>query len=363
MLAGGIKAAAKRTAFGDVSNTARNLGNVQDDSAVPSKNNIHEIVKTLQPAEKLTALSRPAQRPLNAAPLKGALNNISVSDNNSFQPKVSVADVRQNAPAKQATAKRGPTIFKDDDVNQENLLPVLPQNKQLPLPPIDAVPNLTRQSAAPGPGGPCHLSLMKPTQGPLPQQQEKVEENKIKSDVAVTVHPEPLIQSVEVYAPVPEVEVKAAGFPLVQDNLQSVTSLPGFDRRSLPPPPNCSDPEERQEQEEEEYDEDYATAHSFRSRGDNTTGGMTMIMAPNVTNRVRQELEDAKILVTAARTPEEIEDEQWDTSMVAEYGDEIFSYMRELEVIFSPFNFLSFVLRTTSRVPELRAWVRPCRSL
>ena len=44
------------------------------------------------------------------------------------------------------------------------------------------------------------------------------------------------------------------------------------------------------------------------------------------------ELEEAKLEVQRTRTFEEIEEETWDVSMVAEYGDEIFDYMRELEV-------------------------------
>jgi hypothetical protein len=96
-----------------------------------------------------------------------------------------------------------------------------------------------------------------------------------------------------------------------------------------------SEPEEYWEEEEEEelYDEQgYTTAHSYRSRGDNTTGGATTVLFPKVTNKVKKELALAKDIVESSRTAEEIEDEQWDTSMVAEYGDEIFHYMRELEV-------------------------------
>ena len=44
------------------------------------------------------------------------------------------------------------------------------------------------------------------------------------------------------------------------------------------------------------------------------------------------------------QTEEELEEEAWDVSMVAEYGDEIFAYMRELEVI-------SFFSLSDSRSP------------
>jgi G2/mitotic-specific cyclin 3/4 len=88
-----------------------------------------------------------------------------------------------------------------------------------------------------------------------------------------------------------------------------------------------------EEDEEEYYDaEGYTTARSIRSRGDNTTGGLTTFLEPRVTTRVLKELEAAKDYVLATRTEDDIDDEVWDTSMVAEYGDDIFEYMRKLEV-------------------------------
>jgi hypothetical protein len=47
----------------------------------------------------------------------------------------------------------------------------------------------------------------------------------------------------------------------------------------------------------------------------------------------------AKEHVLQHQTEEEIEEEAWDVSMVAEYGDEIFAYMRELEVCLSCLDF------------------------
>ena len=63
---------------------------------------------------------------------------------------------------------------------------------------------------------------------------------------------------------------------------------------------------------------------------------MTTVLVPKCTDKVLKELEAAKAYVDATRTADDIEDEQWDTSMVAEYGDEIFGYMRELENRMSP---------------------------
>ncbi|KAJ3478722.1 hypothetical protein NLG97_g8494 [Lecanicillium saksenae] len=97
--------------------------------------------------------------------------------------------------------------------------------------------------------------------------------------------------------------------------------------------PALSEPEEWDEEEDEEYDDQdqaYTTAHSFRSR-DYTTVGATTLLAPRLTARIQRELEEARIEVEESRTAEDFEEEAWDVSMVAEYGDEIFDYLRELE--------------------------------
>lgn len=98
--------------------------------------------------------------------------------------------------------------------------------------------------------------------------------------------------------------------------------------------PALSEPEEWDEEEEdEEYDDQdqaYTTAHSFRSR-DYTTAGATTLLAPRVTARIQRELEEARFEVENSRFADDFEEEAWDVSMVAEYGDEIFDYLRELE--------------------------------
>lgn len=96
--------------------------------------------------------------------------------------------------------------------------------------------------------------------------------------------------------------------------------------------------EEYWDDDDEEYFEadGYTTARSIRSRGDNTTGGVTLVLAPRITTKSKRELEAAKLFVEANKTQEDVEDEQWDTSMVAEYGDEIFEYMHSLEERMKP---------------------------
>lgn len=94
---------------------------------------------------------------------------------------------------------------------------------------------------------------------------------------------------------------------------------------------------------DDEYDEDYEEelyeASQTVTRGgvtDNTTGGATVVLCPKHTAKTLREIEEARQVVESTRTAEDIEDDQWDTSMVAEYGDEIFEYMRTLEVCLIP---------------------------
>lgn len=94
-----------------------------------------------------------------------------------------------------------------------------------------------------------------------------------------------------------------------------------------------SEPEEYWDDEEDNYEEDdYVTAPSHRYRSDNTTGGHTTVLFPKFNQKAKRELVVAKQIVDSSRTMEDWEDELWDTTMVAEYGDEIFQYMRDLEV-------------------------------
>lgn len=88
------------------------------------------------------------------------------------------------------------------------------------------------------------------------------------------------------------------------------------------------------EEYDENYDDDYATAtKSQPCRADNTTGPATVVLFPKYDREAKQELTLArKVVEVKGTTREEYEDERFDTSMVAEYGTEIFQYMGELEV-------------------------------
>lgn len=78
---------------------------------------------------------------------------------------------------------------------------------------------------------------------------------------------------------------------------------------------------------EEEDDEDETDYH--RPTGDNTTGVTTQAILPKWTTKAKKQIEE----LHAEFAPLDQEDEG-DISMVAEYGEEIFQYMRDLEVCF-----------------------------
>jgi G2/mitotic-specific cyclin 3/4 len=124
--AGGLKMAAKRTAFGDVSNTAKNVSAAHDDLETVGKNSGYDIIeKPNAPQEKSAAFLRPAQRPL--AGLKGFLVNNSLVNNTaapSLLAKASLAEAQQPLAKSRTLSKRTTTIYKDSatlDSNQPSL--------------------------------------------------------------------------------------------------------------------------------------------------------------------------------------------------------------------------------------------------
>jgi G2/mitotic-specific cyclin 3/4 len=335
--AGGLKMAVKRTAFGDVSNTAKNIITAHDDLETVGKNINYEVVeKPSAPQEKSAAFLRPAQRPL--ASLKGFLASNSLVNTSaapSLPAKASISEAQQPLVKSRTLSKRTTTIYKDSAALELN------QSSQ---------PAAQPAIVANAPVAPVHQSLgprqhksqpqLKVDQAPLRRTQSKI----IEKSVEVSL--EELVATGTDHQEVPEQhsnqveERKQKTTEDIRRENQQAEELAiqmreeiNRQERQLPALPPVSEPEEYWEEEEELYDEQgYTTAHSYRSRGDNTTGGATTVLFPKVTNKVKKELAMAKDIVENSRTAEEIEDEAWDTSMVAEYGDEIFQYMRELEV-------------------------------
>lgn len=86
----------------------------------------------------------------------------------------------------------------------------------------------------------------------------------------------------------------------------------------------------------DEEDDDYYYEDAYPTTHGESTGGVTTVLVPFNSKKVEHELALARAHVESTRTAEDIEDEQWDTSMVAEYGDEIFGYMKSLEQRMTP---------------------------
>jgi G2/mitotic-specific cyclin 3/4 len=135
----------------------------------------------------------------------------------------------------------------------------------------------------------------------------------------------PSIENVE------KVQSRSSESEMYLPALEQLPPLPLDAHDDFQAPLSAIEAQEQAEEDDEHYYDAEPTARSFRSVGDNTTGGLTQVVEPRVTARVLRELEEANEYVKETRTEEDIEDEAWDTSMVAEYGDEIFAYMRVLE--------------------------------
>ncbi|KAH8672801.1 cyclin-like protein [Tricladium varicosporioides] len=310
----------KRAPFGDVSNTAKTL-NARDDLALAGKPVKVETVKHL-----VQASQAPAQGTFFKEPAK----QIKVHINPASDPPA-----RAPQTDKQATSKDNTSIYQDPQVqNNQPSRPATSSNTTIDQTNVaTSRPNLEPRHHKSQP-------QLKTAQPVLRRTQSKI------LDQGVSIA-EGILPNEPIYEDAREDQgpTAAEGYEqylalLERKNVEPVYDEPqpeqgGVDirDRELPAPPIASETEEYWEDEEEEiYEEQgYSTAHSYRSRGDNTTGGATTVLFPKVTKKAEKEILEAKIIVEAARTQEEIEDEAWDTSMVAEYGEEIFEYMRELE--------------------------------
>ena len=369
--AGGLKLAAKRTAFGDVSNVANALRPSKDDSAISAKGEFSGLEKPISTHQdkKAPSFLRPAQRPLSVSGLKGLLSNTANSTNlpSVKQPLIDIQQplqqTSQAANTRKLGTKKSTAVFKDAVAMQpqkpvpeaQKLLPfpapIAPvhrelQPRQQPKEPNDSLePQLKPQSTD---SNQVDQGAEQPLASATATQASSEEPAVLRSDgIYVNEHGqvqfyglEESIEHVEVLPP----SEKALPLPVEVPNPNRRTSqdqvIDAYLAKSRPETHHrptlipVSEPEEYWDDEgEENYDEEgYATARSFKSRGENTTGGATTVLFPKVNQRTRKEIAAAKELIEGSKTVEELEDEAWDTTMVAEYGEEIFQYMKDLEV-------------------------------
>ena len=309
MQAGGIKAAAtKRTVFADVSNTTRQPV-AKDDMQVGGKKKGLEVLKdtAVVAVKEITtkpgALSRPAQRPLANITSKANASSGPEEVTSAVSKHVSLDVDQPTTNIRKILSKKSSTA-----VFQEAPLDLIIEAAPAPVP--SRQPLLTQPSSFPNVD---RASAQSQVPGTIPEEEDKVEPSKGAEDRYE------YLDALEEQARVLEQERN--------EELAKVNDTTGLEQEEY----------WDEEEDEEYYDADgYTTARSLRSRGDNTTGGVTLVLAPRVTAKTQRELEAARVFVEANRSADDIEDEQWDTSMVAEYGDEIFEYMHSLEERMKP---------------------------
>lgn len=337
----GFRGPAKRAAFGDVTNLAKNVGDayqehkltkVQSLAQVRGLAQVHSLAnKENAPGKK--ALARPAQRPVPLA----------------SKPK-NVIDVRsRDLPKKpqRSTREQASLVVKADNVEAAYEAPIEDNIDQ------SSSQQLLTESVSRQPRHHKSQPQLKQQQPILRKTQSRhLESTEIPEDrsmltlgnssaILIDDLPEESAHGLEVET--------VSAFPYadgISDHLDHHTDLrvrlpeiseePAIDSATFKDgiAQALSEPEEYWDEEEDDYedqDQGYTTANSLRSR-DMTTNGITTVLQPRLTARVQSELDEARLEVLQTRPQEDIEEEAWDISMVAEYGDEIFEYMRDLEV-------------------------------
>lgn len=369
--AGGLRAAAKRTAFGDLSNAANVSRPSKDDASIPIKPNRINLEKpsaVMAQEKRQTALLRPAQRPLSVSGLKSLLHNVSNSQSQAaakksiVEPPQPTQPLPQLANIKKLAAKKSTAILKDAATNRpdqskaENetstAAPLPPVHRELVRPEQIHEPKLTNDSKV----NP-ELPLITVREDLMPLTIEEPpgiahfseEVGPCRSDgIYIDNHGEIQQYIFQEESETKETQVSQAAEAPQQVAEESLADRvdrylkeqdeqldPGVEVKQTNPP--VSEPEVYWDEEDGTYEEEgYVTARSFKSRGENTTSGVTTVLFPKVNQKIKKELAAAKEIVESTRTAEDIDDETWDTSMVAEYGDEIFGYMRDLEIKMLP---------------------------
>ncbi|KAI4245672.1 MAG: hypothetical protein LQ352_006529 [Teloschistes flavicans] len=361
---GGLKAAAKRTAFADLTNNLNAARPSKDDSAIPIKayaNVMEKPVSILPQDKKLSGLSRPAQRPLSVSGLKSLLHNVSnaLPQTSVKQPLAEIQETGQpaiqQANVKKLAKKKSAAVFKENVAKRPDELKADTNEPLPPTAPLQVHHDLPTTQSSQRDTLPEEISVKEQLAPVAESSSENIYSEEAASfrsdgiyidnngDVQQYVFREdgedakgearpPLEEMIAPPQSVPAELTKELDEYLDSQNEQDQADV-GVKPKLVP----VSEPEEYWEEEDANYEEEgYVTARSFKSRGDNTTNGVTTVVFPKVNQKVKKELAAAKELIESTRTAEEIDDETWDTSMVAEYGEEIFGYMRDLEIKMLP---------------------------
>ena len=333
--------AANKKVLGEVNANIKVLQPAKDDSEVgkvsPGKINAQESEKPPAPAP----FTRPATRPL--APKTTSAQNVPTAAAPITTKTTAAAQmaVTELEPVKQVVAKKSTKVLRDvqpvtqSDVGNKSLASTAPVHQPLMAPKQPVQPVVQSQPVAEMPVQntvAVERQEVRKTES-VPLRDEPAARPQVKSANAVANHLPPGFRSEEEFRTY--IEYHTTQYQQQQHNVHGLSAANG----SMPYTADAQPPQPEQfydiDEVEYEFDDGYTTARSFGLHGE-STGGVTTVLGPKYTDKVEEELRVAKEYVEATRPAEDIEDEQWDTSMVAEYGDEIFEYMRDLESRMAP---------------------------
>ena len=353
-----IKPTTKRAAFADVSNTARTAAQVKDDIILSSKAKATvlppSLAASIRQITKSSTLLRPAQRPSSQAPAaKAPLSHATTSIIDASAVTRPVADKGNDSQlaSRKTLSRKSTAVFKETEASVQKVVETAAINLRQP--------HVKESASWKTSNFPETAIVTRPSKDAL-KEVELSTETEYAKDVASSLGSVVSTITSETVAP-PPTKVEQDENHISLDVRAGYAYLESFEQKThitqsehevelktkasaLP----IEEPVEYwpTEDDEEYYDADgYTTLRSFRSKGDNTTGPVTLVICPRVTSRIQEELATAKIFVDSTKSFDDIEEECWDTTMVAEYGDDIFDYMRTLEVSFPAFSTFNTVAK------------------
>lgn len=330
--------------FADLSNNARGINVVKDDSIIGQKAAVEVLKETVsQDGASNPPLQRPAQRPLSVSGIKGFFNFTTGQQSQAAkktQPDV-VNSLNPQPQLRRAITKKATTVFRESEPDSQTSSfegkPAFPNSSgdEVKLQKENTSENIRKPEA-----------VVKSEAGTLvtqPTSKGGALTTAASDDIranGTTLHElsyAELVYSAEnVFPGIPP--LGPAMPTLIQPHpirpIDKPSGQPKVERRSgssvVAVYPTVA--EQWEDDHYVENDADYTTARSLKSRGECTTNPTTIVLAPKMTATAEKELEEATRFVQQSQEATELEeDEAWDTSMVAEYSEEIFSYMRNLE--------------------------------
>ena len=353
---GALNAPPKRSAFGDVSNTAR--GRALDP-------NSKEAVKTrVKAASAMLAACeiRPDGKENNASTKAGAFSK--GNPNKQLQPAAQIkAAPRNNAltqqkagnglaqpPIRNGVTKKITAVYNDRQDNNNNNNNNMGADSEVHL--ADDLAIVVAKLAK----GPRQFKSQPSLRNGQSQQPLRFAQNKLAMEREVSTGDEEETGDIDdnvteaayedaVERLVEECQVDVSRASAQSENMKnhsynydyhSTQAVENSRPAKLLPALPITESADRSEDKENHKGQGYLTVRPYQPLGDNTTRNWNAILAPIVDAQAQRELDLAKMYVMQNQTDEEIEEETWDVSMVAEYGEEIFDYMRELEVCLYP---------------------------